>query len=154
MQRALSYSRWWVFTRMCGMDLHKSVVMSTTAKLDLTYPEGVHVGANTYLAFGATVLTHDMCRNLRAHTYIGQNCFIGCHAIILPGVTIGDNVVVAAGAVVTRNVPSATVVAGNPARVVRSGIEVTKYGVFLKQNEAREHEREVLPSRDVRGGSA
>jgi maltose O-acetyltransferase len=46
--------------------------------------------------------------------------WIGRSAIILPGVTIGDNAVVAAGAVVTKDVPDATLVAGNPARVVRT----------------------------------
>lgn len=51
---------------------------------------------------------------------IGHNCWVGAGAIILPGVTIGDNVVVGAGAVVTKDVPSNVVVAGNPARVIRT----------------------------------
>lgn len=50
---------------------------------------------------------------------IGDDVWIGSHAIILPGVTIGDGAIVAAGAVVTRDVEAGTVVAGNPARVVR-----------------------------------
>jgi acetyltransferase-like isoleucine patch superfamily enzyme len=52
--------------------------------------------------------------------HIGDNVWIGRSAIILPGVTIGDNAVVAAGAVVTKDVEEATLVAGNPARVVRT----------------------------------
>jgi acetyltransferase-like isoleucine patch superfamily enzyme len=51
---------------------------------------------------------------------IGDNVWIGAHAIILPGVTVGDNSVVAAGSVVRDDVPPNTVVSGNPARVVRS----------------------------------
>ncbi len=51
---------------------------------------------------------------------IGDNCYIGAGAIILPGVSIGSNCLVAAGAVVTKDVPSGKVVAGNPARVISS----------------------------------
>lgn len=51
---------------------------------------------------------------------IGDDCWIGGGAIILPGVTLGAGSVVAAGAVVTRDVPPAVLVAGSPARVIRS----------------------------------
>lgn len=50
---------------------------------------------------------------------IGDNVWIGGSVTILPGVTIGDNVVIGAGSVVTRDIPSHTVVAGNPARVIK-----------------------------------
>ncbi|MFC0626334.1 DapH/DapD/GlmU-related protein [Kribbella deserti] len=50
---------------------------------------------------------------------IGRNVWIGASAIILQGVTVGDDAVVAAGAVVTRDVPPATLVGGSPARVIR-----------------------------------
>jgi maltose O-acetyltransferase len=50
---------------------------------------------------------------------IGNDCWIGGGAIILPGVTIGHRCVVGAGAVVTRNVPDDSLVAGNPARIIR-----------------------------------
>jgi len=50
---------------------------------------------------------------------IEDNVWLGGGAILLPGVTIGRNAVVGAGAVVPRNVPANTVVAGNPARVIR-----------------------------------
>ena len=51
---------------------------------------------------------------------IGNAVWIGGGAIVLPGVTIGDGAVIGAGSVVTRDVPADTVVAGNPARVVRA----------------------------------
>ena len=50
---------------------------------------------------------------------IEDGVFIGVHAIILPGVTIGEGAMVGAGAVVTKDVPPRTMVAGNPARVIR-----------------------------------
>ena len=55
-----------------------------------------------------------------APVVIGDDVWLGRAAIVLPGVTIGDGAVVAAGAVVTRDVPARTVVAGNPARPLRS----------------------------------
>jgi len=51
---------------------------------------------------------------------IGRNVWIGGGAVILPGITIGADSVIGAGSIVTRDVPTATVVAGNPARVIRS----------------------------------
>lgn len=49
---------------------------------------------------------------------IGDNCFIGARAIILPGVTLGNECVVAAGAVVTKSYPSGSVLGGNPAKLI------------------------------------
>jgi maltose O-acetyltransferase len=51
--------------------------------------------------------------------HIGAHCWIGGAAIILPGVTIGDNATVGAGSVVTKDVPANTTVVGNPARALR-----------------------------------
>ena len=50
---------------------------------------------------------------------IGNHCWIGGHATILPGVTLGNNVIVGAGAVVPRSIGDNLVIAGNPAKVVR-----------------------------------
>jgi acetyltransferase-like isoleucine patch superfamily enzyme len=123
--------RWKVLTRLWGMDLHPTMQMSMSAKFDRTFPIGVHVGAHSYVAFEARILTHDRTRGLYLHTRVGENCFIGGRSMILPGVEIGDNSIVAAGAIVTKSVPPRSIVAGNPAVVVRSDIEVGAYGRFL-----------------------
>lgn len=52
--------------------------------------------------------------------HIGDNVWIGAGAVIVPGVRIGDNSVIGAGSVVTRDIPAATVAAGNPCRVLRT----------------------------------
>ncbi len=62
---------------------------------------------------------------------VGDNVWFGGNAVVCPGVTIGDNVVVAAGAVVTRDVPSNVVVAGNPARVIRELKSQKRYQAVL-----------------------
>lgn len=59
------------------------------------------------------------CLTQTAPVTIGDNVWIGGGAIIMPGVEIGDNVVIGAGSVVTKSVPSNTVAAGNPCRVIR-----------------------------------
>ncbi|MEX2291964.1 MAG: acyltransferase [Mycobacteriales bacterium] len=58
--------------------------------------------------------------HVEAPVHIGDGTWVGARAMILPGVTVGKRVVVAAGAVVARNVPDEVLVAGNPARVVRA----------------------------------
>lgn len=119
------------YTRVWGMDIHPTAQFSLSAKFDRTFPQGVHVGRASYVAFDARILTHDRTRGLYAHTRIGENCFIGGCSLILPGVEIGDNSVVGAGSVVTKSVPPRSLVAGNPARILRSDIEVMEYGRFL-----------------------
>ena len=79
------------------------------------------VGHNTVLA----TLNHDLDPARRADLrpapiVIGRNVWIGANVTVLPGVTIGDNAVVAAASVVTKDVPENTVVVGSPARVVRT----------------------------------
>ena len=117
------------------MDIDPTAEFSLSATFDRTFPKGVHVGAHSYVAFDARILTHDMTRGLYLHTRAGQNCFIGGRSLILPGVEIGDHCVVGAGSVVTKSVPPRTLVAGNPARVLQSDIEVTRYGRFRTADE-------------------
>ena len=56
----------------------------------------------------------------KSYIHIEDNVWVGAGAIVLPGVTIGRNSIVAAGAVVTRDVPAYVIVAGNPARIIKS----------------------------------
>lgn len=127
-QRLLVRTRCWVFNRVWGMSIDPTAVVSLKAHLDLTHPKGIHIGPSTYVAFGAAILAHDMSRALKTDTRIGRNCFIGARSIILPGITIGDGSVVAAGSVVTKDVAPNTIVAGNPARPIRTDIVTGPFG--------------------------
>lgn len=51
---------------------------------------------------GAMILAHDHCRSLKADTYIGKNCVIGVRSIIMPGLYVGNQVVIGGGSVVTK----------------------------------------------------
>ena len=119
------------FVRVWKMDIGVGTAISTSAKLDKTNPQGIHIGTYSVVTFGAAILAHDYVNKLNRDVRIGDNCFIGAHAIILPGVTIGDGCIVAAAAVVARDVPSGSLVAGNPARVVEHNVKTTHYGVRL-----------------------
>lgn len=131
--------RSWFQRRILGLDVHPSVRMSLSAKLDTSFRAGIHIEEGSYIAFQARVMTHDFARGLYLHTHIGKNCFIGGQSLILPGITIGDGSIVGAGSVVTKDVPSGCAVAGNPARIVKESIKVGKFGRLLAadDNEAR-----------------
>ena len=62
--------------------------------------------------------------------HIGKNCWLGSGVVVLPGVTIGDNVVVGAGSIVTKDLPSNVVAVGNPCRVLREMNERDKEYYF------------------------
>ena len=108
----------------------------------------VHLGRNVYTNFGATFVddthiyigdctmlgphvtiataSHPIDPELRSRglqynlpVRIGRNCWLGAGVIVMPGVTIGDNVVIGAGSIVTKDIPSNVVAVGNPCRVLR-----------------------------------
>lgn len=109
------------------MDIGRNCRISWKAHLDKSInPKGIHIGDNTWVLSEAMILAHDHCRNLITDTFIGSNCVIGVRSIILPGVKIGDCSVVGGGSVVTKDLPSNCVAAGNPAKVLREGIVVEK----------------------------
>lgn len=120
--------RYFILTKLYKMDIHPSARISYGAKLDKTNPKGIHIDAESYIASGAILFTHDFSKNLHAGTYIGKRCFIGANAIIMCGIKIGDQVIVGSGAIVTRDIPSGCIVAGNPARIIREGITTKKFG--------------------------
>lgn len=88
----------------------------------------IYIGDNTMLGPNVTLASagHPICPPLRAKAYqfnmpvkIGKNCWLGAGVIVLPGVTVGDNTVIGAGSVVTKDIPSGVVAVGNPCRVLR-----------------------------------
>lgn len=86
--------------------------------------KSVVIGNNVIIAWDCVIMDRDyhstdQGTEVLKPVTIGNNVWIGCKAIILKGVTIGEGAVVAAGAVVTKDVAPFTLVAGNPARVIR-----------------------------------
>lgn len=104
----------------------RGIFINARCFLDLSAP--VYIGHRVSFGQGVTVLTesHDIGTSDRraasrfvAPVAIGDGAWIGARSVILPGVTIGTGAVVAAGAVVTRDVPPNTIVAGIPAKPIR-----------------------------------
>ena len=88
---------------------------------------GISIGDDCLIGHNAVLATlnHDLSPSRRADMHpapitLGRNVWLGSNVTVLPGVTIGDDAVVAAGAVVTKDVPARAVVVGSPARVIRS----------------------------------
>ena len=122
---------WSFYLRLRGINISRGARVSFKAKLDFTNPHGLHIKSGAYVAFNATLLSHDFVRSIKTETVIGEDCFVGTGAIIMPGVKIGNNSIVAAGAIVTKNVPANVIVAGNPAKVIRENVHTKRFGKLI-----------------------
>ena len=120
-------------------------------------PKFIRIHKNVVVAADVTFVNHDviyiLMRNMNKHTVaqhvdcieVMDNVFIGLGAIIMPGVKIGENSVIAAGSVVTKDVPPGSVVGGNPARVI---------GSFDKLYEKRMQQSDILSGLGIDGKCA
>lgn len=100
------------------------------ANYSLTLVDDTHIYVGDNTLFGPNVVLatagHPLVPELREQAYqfnapihIGRNCWLGAGVIVLPGITIGDNTVIGAGSVVTKNLPAGVLAVGNPCRVLR-----------------------------------
>ncbi len=111
-----------------GKHVHFGKDIYANFNLTLVDDTHIYVGDCTMFAPNVTVATaaHPVLPALRekafqfnAPVHIGKNCWIGSGALIMPGVTIGENTVIGAGSVVTKDIPANVVAVGNPCRVMR-----------------------------------
>ena len=134
---------------------HKSI------RFDTTTPGLITVGDDVSITADVSILTHDFCSSVfrqkyndylpgRSKVVIGNNVYIGQKAMILRGVTIGDNVIIGAGAIVTKDIPSDSVVAGIPARVVCTLDEYYQKRKAKAVEEAKQYARELYHYRGVK----
>lgn len=114
------------YARSLGVEVGKDCRVLTTNFG--SEPWLIKIGNKVTITSGVKLLTHDGAawlvedgkgrREHFARVNIGNNVFIGINSIVMPGVTIDDNVIVAAGSVVTKSVPSGYIVGGNPAKII------------------------------------
>ena len=133
-----------------GLVLGKNCTVTPSAYVDSGYPYLIRIGDNCSIASNVRLLAHDATtfKFTGGHTRLGKivikdNCFIGENSIVLPGVTIGPNVLVAAGSVVNRDVPPNSCVAGVPARLY------AKFDAFIERHEQQLSERQVFALADL-----
>ena len=109
---------------------HTHIGNNVYANFNLTLVDDTHIyiGDNTMIGPNVALVTagHPVLPELRMHQLqynfpvrIGKNCWLGANVTVLPGVTIGDNTVIGAGSVVTRDIPSNVVAFGVPCKVSR-----------------------------------
>lgn len=116
------------FSNWGGRNVHFGDNIYCNFNTTLVDDTHIYVGDNTMFGPNVIVATagHPINAELRSKGYqynapvrIGKNCWIGAGALIMPGVTIGDDVVIGAGSVVTKDIPSGVVAVGNPCKVLR-----------------------------------
>lgn len=112
----------WQFRRTCLRWMGASIgdsYMGRDCLFDEEAPELITIGDGVTISSRVIIATHDSWRNVVAPVRICDKAFVGIGVILMPGVTVGEYSVVAAGSVVTRSVEPRTIVAGSPARVIR-----------------------------------
>lgn len=124
-----------------GVKLGEGCNIEKDVFLDSSFPWLIELGNNVTIAPRTYILAHDgSTKKHLGYSKIGRvviedNVFIGANCTILPNITIGKNSIVAAGSVVTKNVPENCVVGGNPARVITSTDKyIKKHEDNLKRN--------------------
>lgn len=120
------YANWGCHMHV-GNNFYANFHLTAVDDADIYIGDSVMIAPNVILATG----THPICPELREQVYqynlpiqIGNRVWIGAGVIVLPGVTIGDDSVIGAGSVVTKDIPAGVVAVGNPCRVLR---EISDY---------------------------
>ncbi len=134
--KILNYKRKMDLLISKGLKLGKNVTIMPSVVIDDGYSFLISIGDNCSISSGTIILAHDATTFKFTNGYakvgkveIKDNCFIGSNVIILPGVTIGPNVLISAGSVVNKDIPPNSCVAGIPARVYEKFDEFIKHHV-------------------------
>ncbi len=117
---SLKLKRW--LLRRLGVTVGTGVSWGLEATPDVFWPELITVEDHAVVGYDATILCHEFLQDeyRTGEVVVGERAMIGAGAIVLPGVEIGRDASVAANSLVTRDVPPETVVAGVPARPMKS----------------------------------
>ena len=104
------------------MKVGRHTAFGLMVMVDVFFPEKISVGDNTIIGYNTTILAHEyLIQEYRlGDVTIGSHVMVGANTTILPGVTIGDGAVIAAGSVVHKDVAAGTFVGGNPLRELKS----------------------------------
>ena len=109
----------WIYRKFLKMNIGAETAFAFKVVPDLLYPEFITIGKNCVIGYNTTILTHEFLVDefKIGPVHIGDNTLIGANVTILPGVTIGNNVKVGAGAIVSKDIPDNTMAYGNPIQI-------------------------------------
>lgn len=114
-------ANWGKYTHL-GNNVYANFNLTLVDDTDIFIGDSVMIGPNVTIATAGHPIDPELRRKVAQYNipvHIGSNVWIGAGAVILPGVTIGDNSVVGAGSIVTKDIPANVVAVGNPCRVLR-----------------------------------
>lgn len=117
-------ARKWQLRRFKGIKIGPRTVISLSACLLCQARNSICIGEDSLVAFKALIFTVSAKDGIERPVVIGSRTFIGGGTVIGPGVIIGDDCIVGAGSVVLASVPAGSLVIGNPAVIIRSGLTV------------------------------
>lgn len=111
----------WIYRHILGMKVGEHTAFALMVMVDVFFPEKIKIGNNSIIGYNTTILTHEyLIDEYRlGEVMIGDGVMIGANSTILPGVTIGDHAVVAAGSLVHKDVAPYSFVGGNPMQIIR-----------------------------------
>ena len=122
-----------MYLRSTGVKIGHNTMISLRAKIDVRRGQ-VIIGNNCHITYGCVILSHDgSARQIDSSddgngtVFICNNVFLGVNTVVLRNVKIGDNSVIGAGSVITKDIPANVVAAGNPAKIVRD-LEIDDLG--------------------------
>lgn len=129
--------------RLSGVKVGKHVHIGEHVIIDTMFPENITIGDNTTITMRCTILTHYYKPNSKNKRFfkgkvnIGKRVFMGCHSVICAPVNIGDDAVIAAGAVITKDIPSGEIWGGVPAKFIAKRTSFDTWSM-------NEEEKEIL----------
>ncbi|MEC3194987.1 acetyltransferase [Bacillus thuringiensis] len=136
-----------------GLKIGKNFAFNDGCIIDPSHCWKISIGDNVTLAPNVHILAHDASTKFYLDyvkvglVKIGNEVFIGAGTIILPNVEIGDNVIIGAGSVVNKDIPSNTVVAGNPAK------SIGKTSEYITKQKKRMEESHLFDESYTLGGN-
>lgn len=127
----------------------------SATRIDISRPSLIEIGNNVDMNHNFQIMTHDWASGVFRNVFhnilpssgkvkIGNNIYFGTNVVVLKGVTIGDNCIVAAGAIITKSIPANSVVAGVPAKVICSLEEYYEKRKSVCIEEAFEYARSIV----------
>lgn len=151
-----SSKRYEAHLRKCGIKLGNNIYWGNIHSIDIdtSRPCLLEIGDNVRLDTGLTILTHDFGSYVFRLVYndyvgasakvkIGNNVYFGNNCTVLKGVTIGDNCIIGTGSIITKDIPSNSVVAGVPAKVLSTLDEYYQKRKSASVEEAKVYAREL-----------